>query len=191
MSGANNIPLGSRNTGGSLAAAASSLGGVSLLNPSYLGDDAPPPPRRSKFGPPVDGKPIQITRFQPRYENDILGIGPPPVVDPFDEPVRKKPNMDVINKINAALTGKSESAAAAPPAEKESREERRRKRKSRWGGQETTEKTFIPGMPTMMPQGLSKDQEEAYLRKSLFLSVLHEKDTNLKLRVSVVLLKMF
>ena len=51
--------------------------------------------------------------------------------------------------------------------DQESREERRRKRKSRWGGADGAEKTFIPGMPTMMPQGLSADQEEAYLRKSL------------------------
>ena len=53
------------------------------------------------------------------------------------------------------------------PNKEESREERRKKRKSRWGGADGTEKTFIPGMPTMMPQGLSQDQEEAYLRKSI------------------------
>ena len=101
----------------------------------------------------------------------LIAIGPPMVVDPMDEPVRKKPNMDLINSINSKI-GKMESASSAGnnvQPEKESREERRRKRKSRWGGQETTEKTFIPGMPTMMPQGLSKDQEEAYLRKSLLL----------------------
>ena len=45
ISGANNIPLGVRSEAGYLAAAASTLGGISLLNPSYhLGDDAPPPP---------------------------------------------------------------------------------------------------------------------------------------------------
>ena len=61
MSGANNIPLGSRSQGGSLAAAASSLGGISLLNPSYLGGDEPQSSgRRSKFGPPVDGKPLMV-----------------------------------------------------------------------------------------------------------------------------------
>ena len=153
MSGANNIPLGSRATtgGGSLAAAASSLSGVSLLNPSYLAKEDMPSSggRRSKFGPPVDG------------------IGPPPVIDDFgtdDEPSRKRPNMSVINSINAALKGRSSGDNSA-----ESREERRKKRKSRWGGDEGGEKTFIPGMPTMMPQGLSKDQEEAYLRKSLDL----------------------
>lgn len=72
--------------------------------------------------------------------------------------------MDVINNINAALKGKSSSNTSM--SEAEAREERRRKRKSRWGGHEGTDKTFIPGMPTMMPQGLSKEQEEAYLRKS-------------------------
>ena len=79
----------------------------------------------------------------------LIAIGPPMVVDPMDEPVRKKPNMDLINSVNSKI-GKMESASSAGnnvQPEKESREERRRKRKSRWGGQETTEKTFIPGMP--------------------------------------------
>ena len=75
--------------------------------------------------------------------------------------------MDVINSINAALLkGKSsESSSYGGGSERESREERRRKRKSRWGGDDNTDKTFIPGMPTMMPQGLNTEQEEAYLRK--------------------------
>ncbi|CAB3376890.1 Hypothetical predicted protein [Cloeon dipterum] len=45
----------------------------------------------------------------------------------------------------------------------ETREERRaRRKKSRWGGGEY-EKTFIPGMPTILPSNLSKNQEKAYL----------------------------
>ena len=40
--------------------------------------------------------------------------------------------------------------------------ERKRKRKSRWGAAEG-DKTCIPGMPTVLPSGLSKEQEEAYL----------------------------
>jgi len=172
MSGANNIPLGNQRGGGSLAQAASSLGGVSLLNPSYLsgggGNQGPPPSssgsgRRSKFGPPAEG------------------IGPPPVMgggnkppfikqEPgFDEPAIKRPNMDLINSINAQILGKSQAGSGFAikqensSNDQESREERRRKRKSRWGGADGAEKTFIPGMPTMMPQGLSADQEEAYL----------------------------
>lgn len=179
MSGANNIPLGSRSSGGSLAAAASSLGGVSLLNPSYLsGQESNGSPssssRRSKFGPPVEGKSIWVAyNLSNAYEQfQIKGIGPPPIIgDPGffgnDEPSRKKPNMDVINSINAALKGKS-SEAEGVKVKEESREERRRKRKSRWGGVDGAEKTFIPGMPTMMPQGLTREQEEAYLRKCQF-----------------------
>jgi len=174
MSGANNIPLGHRGPGGgTLAAAASTLGGVSLLNPSYLagsdsGDSHHQRPsssssgRRSKFGPPVEG------------------IGPPPVVNDFgsrfnqfnefDEPSRKRPNMELINNINAQILGKVKSESPDSKmgmTEEERRAERKRKRKSRWGGDDGAEKTFIPGMPTMMPQGLSADQEEAYLRKSI------------------------
>jgi len=180
MSGANNMPLGNPGRGGgALAQSAASLGGGSLLNPSYMsGGGEPggshqrgPPPssssssRRSKFGPPVEG------------------IGPPPVMgggapfikqeSGFDEPIRKRPNMDLINNINAQILGKSQAGTGYPPKSggdssndpELSREERRKKRKSRWGGADGAEKTFIPGMPTMMPQGLSADQEEAYLRK--------------------------
>ncbi len=46
--------------------------------------------------------------------------------------------------------------------------DRKRKRRSRWGGGDAEDKTFIPGMPTMMPSGLSKEQEEAYLCKCFF-----------------------
>ena len=62
MSGANNIPLGARGSGGSLSAQTPTFGGSSLLNPSYLGSSngsGPENPgssgRRSKFGPPVEG----------------------------------------------------------------------------------------------------------------------------------------
>ena len=50
LSGANNVPLGARSEGGgSLKAAASTLGGMSLLNPAYLGDDAPQPSASEKI----------------------------------------------------------------------------------------------------------------------------------------------
>ncbi|XP_063243335.1 splicing factor 1-like [Bacillus rossius redtenbacheri] len=39
---------------------------------------------------------------------------------------------------------------------------RLKKRRSRWGGDDN-EKTFIPGMPTVLPTNLSKEQEQAYL----------------------------
>jgi len=46
--------------------------------------------------------------------------------------------------------------------------DRKRKKKSRWGGSEL-EKTFIPGMPTVLPHNLTKEQEEAYICKSISL----------------------
>ena len=109
----------------------------------------------SNFGPPVHA---------------------PPVVQ-HDEPSRKRPNMDLINNINAQILGKAlppkpgGSFVKEEPNKEETREERRKKRKSRWGGADGTEKTFIPGMPTMMPQGLSADQEEAYLRKFIQIKI--------------------
>jgi splicing factor 1 len=44
------------------------------------------------------------------------------------------------------------------------REERRKRRKSRWNNDEK-DKSFILGMPTVLPTNLSKEQEEAYLCK--------------------------
>ena len=46
---------------------------------------------------------------------------------------------------------------------------RRKKRKSRWTDESS--KTFIPGLPTMIPAGMTKDQEEAYLCKYHIISV--------------------
>jgi len=53
----------------------------------------------------------------------------------------------------------------------ETREERRaRRKKSRWGGSEF-EKTFIPGMPTILPSNLNRSQERAYLCESHFIAI--------------------
>ncbi|XP_073993559.1 splicing factor 1 [Rhodnius prolixus] len=43
-----------------------------------------------------------------------------------------------------------------------SREERRKRKKSRWGSDEM-DKSFILGMPTVLPTNLTKEQEQAYL----------------------------
>lgn len=40
--------------------------------------------------------------------------------------------------------------------------ENKKKKKSRWGGSEN-DKTFIPGMPTILPATLDPHQQEAYL----------------------------
>ena len=92
----------------------------------------------------------------------------------------KRPNPALIASINAALGHKAGTAppplvaggaatnvqsatdANSPSNESHGASERKRKRKSRWGAAEG-EKTCIPGMPTVIPAGLSKEQEEAYL----------------------------
>jgi len=43
--------------------------------------------------------------------------------------------------------------------------EGQRKRKSRWGS--AAEKSFVPGMPTMLPSNLTEEQRQIYLRKTL------------------------
>jgi splicing factor 1 len=40
---------------------------------------------------------------------------------------------------------------------------RKRKRASRWGDGADTEKTVIPGMPTVLPTNLTQEQEKAYI----------------------------
>ena len=86
---------------------------------------------------------------------------------------KRLPNMALIASINASLAKKSSdnpmppSSFSAPAAEdKEDGAERKRKRKSRWGTESLSERMFIPGMPTVLPANLSKEQEEAYIRKS-------------------------
>jgi len=41
-------------------------------------------------------------------------------------------------------------------------QEKKKKKRSRWGA-ESIDKTFIPGMPTVVPMGLNNDQEKQYL----------------------------
>ena len=43
--------------------------------------------------------------------------------------------------------------------------ERRKKRRSRWATDETVDKTIIPGMPTVLPSNLNKEQERQYICK--------------------------
>ncbi|XP_054266376.1 splicing factor 1 isoform X2 [Macrosteles quadrilineatus] len=56
----------------------------------------------------------------------------------------------------------SESSSSNKRESEAEREERRKRRKSRWNNDEK-DKSFILGMPTVLPTNLSKEQEEAYL----------------------------
>lgn len=50
-----------------------------------------------------------------------------------------------------------------PPGETAA-ERRARRRRTRWTGSEH-DKTFIPGLPTVLPSTLTREQEEQYLRE--------------------------
>ena len=45
--------------------------------------------------------------------------------------------------------------------------EKKKKRRSRWGNSET--ENVVSGLPVVVPQGLTKEQEEQYLRKFIHL----------------------
>ena len=95
---------------------------------------------------------------------------------------KKLPNMELIASINATLAKKSGDGppsmppggfgsganSSSGPLETDDAAGRKKKRKSRWGTEDVTERLFIPGMPTTLPGNLSKEQEEAYIRKFFF-----------------------
>lgn len=71
--------------------------------------------------------------------------------------------------------------------------DRKRKRKSRWASSnDGNEKTFIPGMPTILPSNLNPDQQEAYLGSYQFayslISLLHNLPTYLYLIISPLII---
>ncbi|XP_012528863.1 splicing factor 1 isoform X2 [Monomorium pharaonis] len=68
------------------------------------------------------------------------------------------------NAVNAVVSpGRKREADGDGKQEKDSKEgERRKRKKTRWGGSEH-DKTFIPGMPTVLPTNLTPEQEKAYL----------------------------
>merc|ERR1719334_1733092 len=173
MSGANNIPLGARPPGGGTTfgkAPPGPSGGSSLLNPSYLAGGGPPAPKR----PNMD----LIAKLNSKMGHNP-GSAPPPMVAPGMMAGGGPPmggGMDSVADDVAAAAAAARAAAQKIAAQLgttsgsgdgpagETKEERRaRKRKSRWGGSDGTDKTFIPGLPTMLPSGLTQDQEEAYL----------------------------
>lgn len=48
----------------------------------------------------------------------------------------------------------------------------KKRKRSRWSSEMPDQKTIIPGMPTVIPPGLTRDQERAYIGKYLSLLLL-------------------
>jgi len=151
MSGSNMVPLGASGRVGSGSSSSSSSssggggGGSSLLKPNYLSQP-----------PPSSSMPSSMPTMPPRN------------YDMPNMPNRDFPNMPNMQtamvsfgQVDRAERKRTADKREGRPETKESREDRKKKRKSRWTDEAC--KTFIPGLPTMIPAGLSKEQEEAYL----------------------------
>jgi len=120
----------------------------SLLRPNYLGSGSND---NTSFSP---GRPALMA--SPGAMKVMGGAG---ITENLD-----RPNMPVRQPVQERLVERSSRPSKrGGDREESSREERRKKRKSRWTDEAC--KTFIPGLPTMIPGGLSKEQEEAYLCK--------------------------
>ena len=64
------------------------------------------------------------------------------------------------NLFPSKITDSRDSGAESEPR-------RKKKRSSRWGDTES-DKSVIPGMPSILPSNLTKEQEKAYISKNSF-----------------------
>lgn len=141
--GANTTPLGRVNpalTGGRRQATSS------LLNPNYLNSDDEGSGSHGSYEP----------KYETRYESK------------FDQPSTTPSYGYATSSSTSASAGtwKRGLEDSNNSDDNSLGGEKKKKRRSRWGGDEK-EKTFIPGMPTVLPANLTKDQEEAYLGNNL------------------------
>jgi splicing factor 1 len=143
--GANTTPLGRVNpalTGGRRQATSS------LLNPNYLNSDD-----EGSHG-------SYEQKYEPKYETKYESKFDQPSTTPsYSYPTSSSSTSASANTWKRGLEDSNNSDDNSLGGEK------KKKRRSRWGGDEK-EKTFIPGMPTVLPANLTKDQEEAYLGNS-------------------------
>ena len=67
--------------------------------------------------------------------------------------------------MDESLESKKDKRSGASRLKKQESTNTKRKKKSRWASTNdgTEGKTFIPGMPTILPSNLNADQQEAYL----------------------------
>uniref|UniRef100_A0AC11CYG3 Splicing factor 1 n=1 Tax=Ovis aries TaxID=9940 RepID=A0AC11CYG3_SHEEP len=49
----------------------------------------------------------------------------------------------------------------------------KKRKRSRWNQDTMEQKTVIPGMPTVIPPGLTREQERAYIGKYTFCTQMH------------------
>ena len=151
--GANNTPLGRTNP--ALTARKPSS---SLLNPNYLTSDeeaAQHSAYEKKFEPKYENKSYE-SKFQTSPPTQSYHQPQSFTAAPYMPPSSSSTTSSPAPTWKRGLEDNNDSDSNSMGTEK------KKKRKSRWGNDEK-EKTFIPGMPTVLPANLTKDQQEAYL----------------------------
>lgn len=141
--GANTTPLGRVNpalTGGRRQTTSS------LLNPNYLNSD--------DEGSHGNYEQKYESKYEAKYESKFDQS--PATTTSYSYPPAASATSTSASSWKRGLEDSNDSDSNSLGGEK------KKKRRSRWGGDEK-EKTFIPGMPTVLPANLTKDQEEAYL----------------------------
>lgn len=142
--GANNTPLGRVNPAMSGSRKPQNM---SLLNPTYMSTDDDSANHGGAYDQKYDSK-YDYAKYEQTnssYSGYPGGSGGPPST-----------SSNTSSSWKRGLEDSNDSDSNPASADK------KRKRRSRWGGDEK-EKTFIPGMPTVLPANLTKEQQEAYL----------------------------
>lgn len=155
--GANNTPLGRVNpalTGGGRRAPSSSL-----LNPNYLNTSDE---EAAQHGAYEKSSSRYESRFDVASPTGSSSGGYQQYQQPSFTPSYTSPPAAPVTPTTPAPAWKRGLEDSNDSDSNSQGAEKKKKRKSRWGNDEK-EKTFIPGMPTVLPANLTKDQEEAYL----------------------------
>lgn len=84
--------------------------------------------------------------------------------DDKDDGLGESPRLPLSLVLRAAGCNEIVCRTCAGPVGESAAERRARRRRSRWMGGEH-DKTFIPGLPTVLPSTLTREQEEQYLRE--------------------------
>lgn len=67
----------------------------------------------------------------------------------------------------------------------------KKRKRSRWSSETPDQKTVIPGMPTVIPPGLTRDQERAYIGEYLNLLLLCVSESNYLLSCRTLCLRIW
>jgi len=149
--GANTTPLGRLNPALSGASKITSIFGQSLLKPSYMGSGVGNNSSGSSGG---NGQMAPVipssSPIPPQHHNQQHISMAYAQMLPQNNTTMMASNVNIKREFDHDSSSNDSDAG------------KKKRRRSRWGNDDK-EKAFIPGMPTVIPSNLSKNQEKAYL----------------------------